>query len=81
MRGANTMITAKVFKCGNSQAVRLPKNLQFDVDEVEIFKRNDELVIRRIPLNLAQAFKLLTEMPDDFLAEGRKDTPPQERKF
>ena len=31
------MKTAKIFKSGNSQAVRLPKELQFDVSEVEIF--------------------------------------------
>jgi hypothetical protein len=29
---------------------------------------------------LARAFKLLTELPDDFLAEGRKDLPPQHRE-
>jgi len=32
----NLMKTAKIFKSGNSQAVRLPKELQFDVSEVEI---------------------------------------------
>jgi hypothetical protein len=32
----NFMKTAKIFKSGNSQAVRLPKELQFDVSEVEI---------------------------------------------
>ncbi len=75
------MRKTKVFKCGNSQAVRLPKDLQFDVDEVEIFKRNDELVIRKIPINLKQAFNLLTTMPEDFMSEGREDEPPQDRDF
>ena len=75
------MRKTKVFRSGNSQAVRLPKDLQLDVDEVEIFKRNDELVIRKIPVNLAQAFRLLAKMPKDFMAEGRDDKQPQERDF
>lgn len=74
------MRKTKVFKSGNSQAVRLPKDLQFDVDEVEIFKRGDELVIRKIPSNLAKAFRLLTTMPDDFMSDSRED-PPQKRDF
>ena len=41
------MNTAKIFKSGNSQAVRLPKEFQFDVSEVEIFRRGDEVVLRR----------------------------------
>ena len=75
------MRKTKVFRSGNSQAVRLPKDLQLDVEEVEIFKRNDELVIRKIPVNLAQAFTLLTKMPKDFMLKGREDEPPQERDF
>ena len=52
------MRTTKVFKSGNSQAVRLPKDLQFNVDEVEILRRDNEVVIREIPKNLARAFHL-----------------------
>jgi antitoxin VapB len=40
------MKTAKVFKSGNSQAVRLPKEFQIDAKEVEIFKKDDSLVLR-----------------------------------
>ena len=75
------MRKTKVFRSGNSQAVRLPKDFQLDVDEVEIFKRNDELVIRKIPVNLAQAFTLLVNLPEDFMSEGREDESPQERDF
>ena len=32
------MQTAKVFRSGNSQAVRLPKAFRLDADEVEIFR-------------------------------------------
>lgn len=39
------MIT-KVFRSGNSQAVRIPKELQLPEGNVEILKRGDEIVIR-----------------------------------
>jgi antitoxin VapB len=74
------MRTTSVFKSGNSQAVRLPKDFQFDVREVEILRRGDEVVLRRIPPNLGQAFDLLVALPDDFMADGRQDAPPQERE-
>ena len=35
-KGAETMKTAKVFKHGNSQAVRLPKEFRFAGEEVQI---------------------------------------------
>jgi len=74
------MRTAAVFKSGNSQAVRLPKDFQFDVNEVEILRRGDEVVLRRVPANLAPAFRLLASLPEDFMAEGRVDPPPQPRE-
>ena len=74
------MRTTKVFKSGNSQAVRLPKEFQFDTTEVEIFRRGDEVILRRISGNLARAYVLLTSLPDDFVEAGREDTPPQHRE-
>ena len=73
------MDTAKIFKNGNSQAVRLPKAYQFDVSEVQIFRRGDEVVLKRKPQNLAKAFDLLAGMSEDFMAEGRCQPPIQER--
>ena len=40
------MAKARVFQSGNSQAVRLPKAFRFDVKEVEIFRRGNEVVLR-----------------------------------
>lgn len=74
------MATTRVFKSGNSQAVRVPKEFQFDVDEVEIFRRGDEVVLRKRVLNLVPAFELLAGLPDDFMRGGREDAPPQERE-
>ncbi len=70
------MATAKVFQSGNSQAVRLPKQFRFSTDEVEIFRRGDEIVLREKPKDLARAFELLCELPDF----EREDAPPQERE-
>ena len=74
------MDTAKIFKSGNSQAVRLPKEFQFDVPEVDIFRRNDEVILRKKPQNLARVFELLSEISDDFMEDGRQQPPIQERE-
>lgn len=70
---------AKVFKSGNSQALRLPKEFQFQGKEVEIFKKGDDVILREKPKNLKHAFELLASMPSDFFAEEREDSLPQER--
>jgi antitoxin VapB len=72
------MQITKVFKSGNSQAVRIPVELQFDTDEVEIFRRDDELILRKKPATLAKAFHLHAQLPDDFMID-RSDEPAQER--
>jgi antitoxin VapB len=74
------MRRAKIFKSGNSQAVRLPKEYRFDVKEVEISRRGDEVILREPMSNLTDVFDALASMPDDFMAEWRKDAPPQKRK-
>jgi len=71
---------AKVFRSGNSQAVRIPREFQFDTDEVEIERRGDEIVLRRPVRNLRGAFDALAALPEDFFAEGREDSLPQTRK-
>ena len=75
------MTLARVFQSGNSQAVRLPKEFRFDVDEVEIFRRGDEIVLRPVASNAAAIFDALTQLPADFMDQDRDDTPPQERDF
>ncbi len=74
------MATARVFRSGNSQAVRLPKQFRLNSREVEIFRRGNELVLREKARGLARAFELIASLPDDFMAEGRRDPPPQTRK-
>jgi antitoxin VapB len=38
--------TAKIFRYGNSQAVRLPREFRFDVGEVEVSREGDAVVLR-----------------------------------
>jgi antitoxin VapB len=74
------MGVAKVFRSGNSQAVRIPREFQFDTAEVEIERRGDEIVLRPPRRNLRTAFDALAAMPDDFFATGREDAPAQPRE-
>ena len=73
------MRKARIFKSGNSQAVRLPKQFRFQVKEVEILRRGQEIVLREPKRNLGQAFAALGALPEDFMADGRRDVAPQER--
>jgi len=70
------MSTARVFRSGNSQAVRLPKQFRFKSKEVEIFRRGNEVVLRERSGDMTRAFDLLAELPDDIT---REDDKPQER--
>ena len=74
------MSTARVFRSGNSQAVRLPKQFRLKSEEVEIFRRGDEIVLREKDGNLVRAFELLAGLPDDFDLAGREKDLPQKRK-
>ncbi|MDA3788384.1 MAG: type II toxin-antitoxin system VapB family antitoxin [Desulfobacula sp.] len=74
------MNTAKIFRSGNSQAVRLPKDFQFDVSEVEIYRRGDEVVLRKKLQYLSRVFDLRTDMSADFMEDGRNQPPMQERE-
>jgi antitoxin VapB len=71
--------TARVFRSGNSQAVRLPKEFRLKSKEVDIFRRGQEIVLREKEKGLTRAFEILAELPDD-TPEDRKDLPPQSRK-
>lgn len=74
------MKIARVFRSGNSQAVRLPKEFRFQTDEVEILRRGKEIVLREKSRGLRRAFELLASLPEDFFAAGRVDAPPQRRR-
>jgi antitoxin VapB len=76
--------TAKLFRNGRSQAVRLPVEYRFE--GVEVFVRRDpatgDVILSRRPNSWNDFFELLktVEVPDHFLSD-RNDTPPQKRKL
>ena len=76
------MITTKTFKSGNSLAIRLPRDLGFEEsEEVEIYRKGEEVIIRHKSTSLKKVFDLLSEMPSDFMEEDRVDNLPEERDF
>ncbi len=74
------MPIARVFRSGNSQAVRLPKQFRLKAKEVEIYRRGDELVLRERPESMARAFDLLAGLPEDLDVAHRGKDQPQRRK-
>ena len=76
--------TAKLFRNGRSQAVRLPSGFRFEGSEV--FIRRDpatgDVILSRRPESWEDFIELMRsiDVPSDFLAE-RDDAPPQKRKL
>ena len=70
--------TAKVFKSGNSQAVRLPKKFRIKNNEVLIKKEGDRLIIIPKPKSWHDFFYNTPNVSEDFMVD-REDSIPQER--
>lgn len=72
--------TAKLFKNGRSQAVRLPKDFRLPGDEVYIEKLNGLVILRPMAkLDWDEFFARPSPFPANFLAR-RKDRGPQKRR-
>jgi antitoxin VapB len=74
------MPVARIFRSGNSQCIRLPKEFRFAGREVEIFRRGEDIVLREQGGSIARAFELLAGLPPDFEPRGRNKDFPQKRK-
>lgn len=76
-----TMHTTRVFKNGNSQAVRIPADLAFERTdiELEIEREGDEIRIRPARRQLAGVLSKFAKFSPDFMAEGRSDQEQAER--
>ena len=74
----NMMKTAKIFKNGRSQAVRLPKEYRFDDTDVYIKKLNNIIIL--FPKNdpWASLINSVDMFSEDFIKE-RNQSPDQER--
>jgi len=73
------MKIAKVFRSGNSQAVRIPKEFRLEGNEVEIRRKGDLLILRPKAHSWGTLIDSLTKFTDDFLADGRRQPPLQKR--
>ena len=74
------MRTVKVFKSGNSQAVRIPKEFYVDESELYITKVGNSIILtsKKNPWNAFQ--NSLEKFSDDVFSEGREQPGPQERE-
>lgn len=75
---------SKIFKSGNSLAVRIPKELAFDaeVQEVEIERRGNGLWIRpKESKTLAGIGDICAMFSPEFMAEGREFHEEKERDW
>jgi antitoxin VapB len=76
------MANTKLFKNGNSQAVRIPAELAYsswDVDLV-IERQGDELRIRPAQRRMGDVLGKLAKFSPDFMAQGRGENMEGERE-
>lgn len=73
------MKTAKIFRSGNSQAVRIPKEFQMAGDEVEILKKGNSLILRPKKKSWTSLVESLEKFTEDFMANGRRQPRIQKR--
>ena len=73
----------RIFKSGNSQAIQIPKELQFErLDvEYEIERQGNQLVIRSIGEPLTNVMDLFAAFSNDFMPSGRLGQGEQEREL
>ena len=74
------MMTAKVFKNGRSQAIRLPKECRFSSDEVMVNKIGDIVILLPKQNKWDSFLRAIDMFSDDFMADGRASDISQERE-
>lgn len=76
------MQTTKVFRNGNSQAIRIPSELAYERTdiELEIERVGEEIRIRPARRPLTGVLKKFARFGPDFMAEGRGDQEQAERE-
>ena len=73
------MMTAKVFKNGRSQAIRLPKECRFLSDEVVVNKIGDIVILLPKQNKWDSFMKAIDMFSEDFMADGITTDIVQER--
>lgn len=74
------MKTAKLFKNGESQAVRLPKEFRFDGDEVLIKKAGNAVVLLPKKKSWDSLVDSLAQFTSDFMADRSQPTTSDRRE-
>jgi antitoxin VapB len=74
------MATAKLFKNGGSQSVRLPKEFRFPGQEVRIYSEGRRVVLEPLDQRLDTVIDALAMFTADFMPEGRQQPPMQKRR-
>ena len=74
-----TQRTAKLFKNGGSQAVRLPKEFRLEGDEVFVRLDGDTIILSPKPKSWKDFFTK-APLPSEAFMHDRIDLPPQHRK-
>ena len=73
------MKMARIFRSGNSQAVRIPKEFQMRGDEVEIERKGEVLLLRPKKRSWDSFSESLRKFSDDFMRDGRNQAQLQKR--
>lgn len=74
------MNTAKIFKNGNSQAVRLPREYRFESDEVTINKIGNMVILCPKESAWDMFVESLGNFTEDFMKDRNQPKKPDSRK-
>lgn len=76
------MQTTRIFKNGNSQAVRIPAEIAYDRTDIvlEIERVGDEIRIRPARRPLTGVMKKFARFGPDFMSEGRGEQGQTDRE-
>jgi len=74
------MRTAKLFKNGESQAVRLPKEFRFEGTEVLIKRVGDAVILLPAAKSWDTLIDSLAKFPSDYLASREQPVEPDSRE-
>ncbi len=76
------MTTTRLFKNGNSQAVRIPAELAFSTSDMELVieRVGEELRIRPAQRRMGNVLKVLSSFSPNFMSEDRGNQEQTERE-
>ena len=76
------MTTTRLFKNGNSQAVRIPAELAFPTSDMELVieRVGEELRIRPAQRRMGNVMKVLSSFSPNFMSEDRGNQEQTERE-